>query len=137
MLVKWNPFGELTRFERNMRSLFDFDVNGWRPAIDVYEDKEKITLEAELPGVKQEDVDISIDNKVLTIKGEKKFDKKDKNKEYFRVERAEGTFVRSFTLPNDIVIDEIEAAYKNGILTVSIPKSPEKVPKKIKINSTA
>jgi len=135
MLVKWSPFNELTRFERNMRSLFDFDVTNWRPAVDVYEDKEKITLEAELPGVKQEDVDITVDSGILTIKGEKKLIKENKNKEYFRVERSEGTFVRSFTLPSMVEVEKIEATHKDGILTINIPKKPEKIPKQIKIKS--
>jgi len=138
MLAKWSPFPtELINFEKAVRSFFDAPIYGWRPAMDVYEDKETITLEAELPGVELKDVSVTVDDGILTVKGEKKFTRDTEKKSYFRVERAEGTFVRSFTLPLGVESEKIDASYNNGILVVQIPKKPEKIPRQVKIKNTA
>lgn len=128
MLMKWNPFDELTRFDNF------FNQQSFYPAVDVYEDVEKITIEAEVPGMGPEDVDITLDKNTLTIKGQRVV--KEKKKEYLRAERLSGTFTRAFTLPSSIDPNQIEASYNNGILTILITKKPEVVPKRIKIKST-
>jgi HSP20 family protein len=107
--------------------------SGWAPQIDVSHDDEKFTLEAELPGVDSEDVEINIEENVLTLKGEKKEMKKE-GKNYCRTERYLGSFIRSFTLPDIIDKEKVEATFDKGILTITIPKHPKQVPKKIKIS---
>lgn len=134
MLVRWNPFDELTRFERNFGRLFE--SQSFSPAVDVYEDKEKITVEVEVPGMTTEDVEITVDKNVLTLKGERVIEQKAEGKSYWRTERAGGTFVRSFTLPSSIEAEKIQASYDKGVLSVHIPKKPEVVPRKIEIKST-
>ena len=132
MLTKWKPFDDFLYINENFRNLFKA-----RPAVDVYEDKEKFTLEAELPGMSLKDISITLDNNILTIKGEKKFPNEVKGKDYFILERAEGSFTRSFTLPKNTDVDAIDASYKDGVLIVNIPKKPEKKPKEINIRSTS
>ena len=132
MLTKWKPFDDFLYINENFRNLFKA-----RPAVDVYEDKEKFTLEAELPGMSLKDISITFDNNILTIKGEKKFPNEVKGKDYFILERAEGSFTRSFTLPKNTDVDAIDASYKDGVLIVNIPKKPEKKPKEINIRSTS
>jgi HSP20 family protein len=135
MLTRWSPFLELTKFEKDVRDLLSFDGSFCRPSVDVYEDKEKITLEAELPGVEPGEVDITVDGNILSIKGEKSIKSEEKKKEYFRVERSSGSFMRSFTLPRSVDSDKISATYDKGILSIEIPKKPETVPKQIKIKT--
>jgi HSP20 family protein len=131
MLARWNPFNELVKFDRTFDDLFG--SVSWKPAVDVFEDKEKITVEAEIPGMDPKDVDISIDKNVLIIKGEKVLEEEKKKKDYFRTERSVGSFVRSFTLPSSVDAEKISASYDKGILTVLVPKKPEKVPRRIEI----
>ena len=132
MLVKWNPFDELTKFERDFSKLFNYSFS---PAVDVYEDVEKISVEAEVPGMGPENIDITLDKNILTIKGQRTIN--NSKRDYWRTERASGSFVRSFTLPSSIEPEKIQASYNNGILTIHIPKKPEVVPKKIEIKSTS
>jgi HSP20 family protein len=134
MLAKWSPFDELTRFERKFDRLFA--GHSFSPAVDVYEDKEKITVEAEVPGMEEKDVEITVDKNVLSIKGSRQLEKKADKKEYWRVERSSGSFVRSFTLPSSVETENIQASYNKGVLTIHIPKKPEVVPRKIEIKST-
>jgi HSP20 family protein len=134
MLVRWTPFGDVARLQQNLDSLFgtavtsgqDKVVRGFAPAVDVQEDAEKIELHADLPGVKQEDVEIQIDKGVLTIKGERKL-------VAGRGERNTGAFSRAFTLPDTIDVEKIAAALKDGVLTLTLPKRPEEKPRQIKI----
>lgn len=132
MLVKWNPFDELIKFDRDFNKLFNYSFS---PAMDVYEDVEKISVEAEVPGMGPENIDITLDKNILTIKGQRTIN--NSKREYLRAERTSGSFVRSFTLPSSIEPEKIQAAYNNGILTIHIPKKPEVVPKKIEIKSTS
>lgn len=126
MLSLWEPFGEIGRFQRDMERSFAGLRPGGRaefsPAVDVHEDKESIVVRAELPGVKREEIDVSVDGNVLTLKGERKFEKEEEGKRYHRVERAYGSFVRFFQLPTTVDSEKIEAKLADGILTLRIPK---------------
>jgi len=130
MLTKWNVFDDLL----DVRGLLD---TYWKPSTDIYEDKEKISLEVEIPGIDLKNININVDGNILIIKGQKKFTEKNKSKEYYKVERSEGSFVRSFSLPINVNVDKIEASYDKGVLTVNIPKKLESSTKIIEIkNST-
>jgi HSP20 family protein len=105
----------------------------WAPKVDVYEDSEALRIHAELPGVKKDDVKISVRDGMLTLRGERKFENEDKKENYYRLERSYGSFLRSFTLPNTVDADKIHAAMKDGVLELTIPKKPEAKPKEIKV----
>jgi HSP20 family protein len=137
-------FNDLRNLQDEMNRVFSFGfprvenreeiVRGaWQPSVDIVEGKEEIALEAELAGMNIEDVDVSIENNVITISGERKFEKKDESENYHRVERSYGTFTRSFTLPRNVVSDEAKADFKNGILRVTLPKKEEAKARKIEI----
>lgn len=129
MLVRWTPFNEMARLQQDLDSLFGATtrerVVGFTPAVDVVEDDQKFELYADLPGVKQEDLDIQVDKDVLTIRGERKLEKKG--------ERSSGAFSRSFTLPKHVDVEKIAASLKDGVLTLTLPKRPEAQPRQIKI----
>ncbi|HGJ64462.1 TPA: Hsp20/alpha crystallin family protein [bacterium] len=145
-LVRWKPGRELSNIREEMNRLFDdfFTVlperrrelleGEWLPSIDVAETDDNIVVKAELPGVNQNDVNITIVNDVLTLKGEKKEEKEIKKENYHRVERSYGSFQRTISLPTGVKADQAKANYKDGILTVTIPKTEEAKPKSIKIN---
>lgn len=133
MLAKWNPFNELVRFERDINSLFNF---GHDYPMDIYEDDEKITIEVELPGIDMKEVSITIDDKMMVISGEKKV-KKNNKKQYLKNERSEGVFKRAIILPSKADADKIDAVYKDGILTINVPKISKKYIKKIEIKGTS
>lgn len=99
--------------------------NGWSPQVNVSETDKELAVTAELPGVEEKDVEVTIDKGALTIKGEKKCEKEEKDKNYYRSERCFGSFMRSIELPKDVLSDKAEANFKNGVLTVKLPKSPE------------
>jgi HSP20 family protein len=105
----------------------------WTPAVDVTELEDRYELHAEVPGISEKDVHVSVTDNVLTLRGEKKHEKEEKNSRYHRVERSYGGFQRSFTLPSNLKADEIKATFKNGILTIAIPKSEKVKPKEIPI----
>lgn len=105
----------------------------WNPAIDIYETDESVTLNAELPGLTKNEVNISLEDNTLSLSGERKFEKKVEKENYHRIERAYGSFTRSFTLPSNVVTDKVEASFKNGVLTVVLPKSEDAKPRKIAI----
>ena len=143
-LAKWNPFRELediqnrlsSRFGRtSLRGLGDesMTVSEWTPLVDLAEDDKEYLIKAELPEVKKEDVKVTVENGVLTITGERKFEKEEENKKYHRIERAYGSFMRSFTLPQDAAGDKINAEFKDGVLKVHLPKSAEAKPKSIDV----
>jgi len=135
MLTRWNPFWEIGKFERDFCDLFSIPPKAtWAPRIDISEDDSRILIEAEIPGLAPEDVELVVEDGILTLKGKKSL-KKDQDKRSFLVsERASGSFTRSFTLPSSIEINEIRASYDKGMLIVEVPKKPPKIPKKIKIN---
>jgi HSP20 family protein len=137
MLSVWDPFADLNRIQREFeksyfgpRSRADF-----APPVDVHEDAESLVLRAELPGLRKEDVDISIDSNVLTLKGERKMEKEEPGRRYHRVERAYGTFLRQFQLSNNIDTSKINAQLTDGILTVRLAKREELKPRKIDVKS--
>jgi HSP20 family protein len=148
-IVRWEPFRDLVSIQERMNRLFDeaFRSNprangeddwalggSWAPAVDIYEQEGNIVLKAELPGVDAKNVDIHVENNVLTLRGERKFDHEVKRDNYHRVERAYGTFARSFTLPNVVDTERINAEYKDGVLRVTLPKKEEAKPKQISIS---
>jgi HSP20 family protein len=141
-IVRWEPARELASLEidRLNRMFTDFygeafSRSAWVPAVDIYEtDAHEVVLKAELPEVKREDISVTFENGVLTLKGERKFEQETKKENYHRVERQHGTFSRSFTLPNTVDPSRIGAAYKDGILTIRLPQREEAKPKQIDVN---
>lgn len=148
-IVRWEPFRDLVSIQERMNRLFDEAFRGnprangeddwalggsWAPAVDIYEQEGNIVLKAELPGVDAKNVDIHVENNVLTLRGERKFDHEVKRDNYHRVERTYGTFARSFTLPNVVDTERINAEYKDGVLRVTLPKKEEAKPKQISIS---
>lgn len=141
-VVKYDPFRELRSLQDEMTRLFsgvggvnreDTLRGGWNPSVDIYEGKDNLVIEAELPGMKREDFELSIENNVLTLSGERNFEKKTDGANYHRVERAYGTFTRSFTLPQTVTADGARAEFNNGILRVTLPKREETKARKIEI----
>ena len=141
-LVKWSPadlmvpdvldrmFNEMTK----SLNLLNPEVERiWSPNVDVSEDKDNYYVHVEVPGMKREDLHIDVENNVLVVKGEKKFEKKDEDLNYHRMERQYGTFERRFNLTDQIQVDKIEAAYDDGILTITLPKTEEIKPRDIEI----
>ena len=140
-MVRWEPARELASMEvdrlNRMFSNFyneQFGRSGWVPAVDIYEtDKHEIVLKAELPDIKREDIGITFENQVLTIRGERKLDEQINRDAYQRLERSYGTFSRSFTIPSTIDAASISASYKDGVLTVRLPQREEAKPKQIEV----
>ena len=137
-----DPFRELMEMQRNLSRFFGRGegeseaaaIGNWTPAVDIYEDESQYLLKVELPEVEKEDVKVGLENNVLSITGTRKFEHEDKRDNYHRVERAYGQFMRSFTLPNNVNPEGINAEYKNGILRLSIPKREEAKPKQIEVS---
>lgn len=132
-IIKWTPF--LEPFEEMERFMSDYTDKGFAPAVDVYETKDEVVVEAPLAGISPEDVEISIENDILTIKGETKKESEVDDKNYYRKEIRSGSFFRSVSLPSHVVSDKAEAESKEGMLKITIPKAPEAKPKTIKIKS--
>lgn len=140
-IVRWEPTRELATMEidRLNRMFSDFYNEtfgqGWVPAVDIFEtDEHEVVLKAELPDMKREDIHVSFENGVLTLRGERKLDSTVKRENYQRVERRYGNFSRSFTLPNTVDAGRISASYKEGVLTVRLPQREEAKPKQIAVN---
>jgi HSP20 family protein len=142
-LVRWTPFGELQtladRMNRLMGDAFR-TVEGegelgsaWYPVVDIYEKGDDLVLEAELPGLKKDELDVRVENNVLTLRGQRKREHETKENGYVRTERAYGTFTRSFTLPTTVAVDKINATYKDGVLTLTLPRAEEAKPKQIPV----
>ena len=112
----------------------DANLTTWAPAVDIYETEHELVVKADLPEIKTEELDIRVENNILTIRGERKFEKKVNEDNYLRVERTYGSFARSFSLANTVNTEAIKAEYNNGVLTLSIPKREEAKPKQIKVN---
>ena len=108
----------------------------WSPAVDIYETENELVLKADLPGFNENDIDVRVENNTLTVHGERKFDQTVKEENYLRVERSYGSFSRSFGLPNTVNTEAIKAEYKNGVLSVELPKRAESKPKQVKVNVT-
>lgn len=142
-VIKYDPFRELRSLHDEMNRLFsgstpdrgEFARGAWSPNVDIYEDKEHLFVEAELPGMQREDFEVSVENSVLTLKGERKFEKKTEGDNYHRVERSYGSFTRQFTLPQTITAEGAVADFENGVLKVSLPKREETKARKIEIKA--
>lgn len=145
-LTQWRPFREVSRLRRDMDRFWeDFFGAGRRglrplemefaPPVDVSETADKVVVKAEVPGMEAKDINISVSGDVLTIKGEKKSEKEEKDENYHMVERSYGTFSRSLALPATVNVDEIEAKYDKGVLTITAPKKAEAKPKAIEVKS--
>ncbi len=144
VLTRWTPFRELNSLQHQMNRLFEEQYGGGRdesllagafvPPVDIYEDEHGIQLKLEVPGVDEKDLDIKVENNTLTVSGERKFEKEEKEENFHRVERRYGSFSRSFTLPNTVSTDDIQANYENGVLKIRLAKRAEAKPKQIKVN---
>ena len=119
------------------RSSDESSITTWAPAVDIFETEHELVVKADLPDIKPEELDIRVENNILTIRGERKFEKKVNENNYLRVERSYGSFSRSFSLANTVNTEAIKAEYKNGVLTLTIPKREEAKPKQIKVNVEA
>jgi HSP20 family protein len=144
-IVRFEPFcgpsAAQNQFERFLREAFspvsgegEVSTRTWAPPVDIYENGDNLVLKAELPGVNPDDVEIRVEDNTLYLKGERKFEKEVKEQNYHRVERSYGSFTRSFSLPNSVDADKVAANYKDGVLTLTMPKKEEAKPKTIKIN---
>jgi HSP20 family protein len=143
-VVRWEPFRDLLTLQDRIKRAFEQtrgqhqtqaeeQLGTWAPAVDIYETEKEIVLKADLPGVSEKDVDIRVENNILTLRGERRFENEVKQDAYHRVERVYGTFARTFTLPNTLNPESIKASYENGVLLISMPKREEARPKQIKI----
>lgn len=146
-VIRWSdPFRELSTLQERMNRAFQDSLSrastpreeelytgSWAPPVDIFETKDKLVLKAELPGFKQEEIALRVENALLSIEGERKFEKESGDENYHRVERSYGKFVRTFSLPTTVDYEKIAASFENGILTVSLPKKEETKPKQIRI----
>ncbi len=132
--LAWPTFGRLASLQEELDRLFESPLTGWAPALDVQEDKDKFTIRAELPGLKREDIDVSLQDGALVISGERQSEKIEEGVEVHRQERFYGKFQRALTLPEPVAADKVKADYKDGVLTVTLPKTEEAKPKKIDVN---
>jgi len=145
-MIRWEPFRDLVSTQDRFNQLFNDTFarafgdqreaapRAWIPPVDIYETGDSLVLKAELPGINPDDVEISVEDSTLYLKGERKFEKEVKEEGLHRVERSYGTFTRSFALPNTIDADKVKAEYQNGILILTMPKREEAKPRSIKIN---
>jgi HSP20 family protein len=147
-ITRYDPFRDLKSLQDEVNRLFStnftrsFGDEGiargvWTPNVDIFENKDEIVLEAELPGMNREDFELTIENNVLTLRGERRFEKKDEADNYHRVERAYGAFTRSFTLPQTVSAENAAAEYKNGVLRVALRKREEVKARRIEIKGEA
>ncbi len=143
-ITRYDPFRDLRSLQDEVNRLFSANLprsfadegiarGAWMPNVDIYENKDQIVLEAELPGMNREDFELTIENNVLTLRGERRFEKKDEADNYHRVERAYGSFTRSFTLPQTVSSENATAEYKNGVLRVTLAKREEVKARRIEI----
>lgn len=129
----WEPFRRVAPFYADFDKLTNEAEGTWHPSVDISENENAFVLKAELPGVNREDINIDINNKTLTLKGEKKFEEKTEKENYVRVERSYGSFSRTFALSDKVDTENVKASYKDGVLEVTLPKREEAKPKEIKV----
>lgn len=141
-LVRWSPMREMMAMQEQMNRLMndtlgrpadEMDYGTWLPAVDLREEEHRFVLDVELPGMRKEDIEIHLENGILSVRGERRFEMQEKKENYHRIERAYGKFSRSFSLPTRVNAEGIAASYKDGLLEVSVPKAEESKPKKIAI----
>ena len=139
MITRIDPFRELAGFFENFADVSGMRGNGeltfgtFTPAVDVYEDEHNLVLKLEVPGMNEEDLKVSMENNSLTISGERKFEKEEKEENFHRIERRYGTFTRTFRLPNTVDAEKVEASYDKGLLKITLAKRAEAKPKAIKV----
>src|SRR5258708_12547120 len=145
-LTRWEPLREMEEFQNRLSTLFgrpsrrgngreEITLREWTMLADITENEKENHIKAELPDMKKEDVKVTVENGVLTISGERKFEKEEKKRKYHRVERGYGTFMRSFALPDDADFNKVNAEFKSGVLTVHVQKSEQPKPKQIDVTS--
>jgi HSP20 family protein len=144
-ITRWDPYREVVALQNRVNSLFR-DMSGeddpvaaasFVPAVDIYEDAQKVMLKLEVPGVDQKDLDVRVENHTLTVKGERKFDAEEKEQNFHRIERRYGSFYRAFTLPSTVDTESVAASYNAGVLKLELKKKPEAQPKQIPISVAA
>jgi HSP20 family protein len=145
-ITRWDPFRDVIALQNRVNSIFrDFNENGdapsttasFTPAVDVYEDPQKVVLKLEVPGIDEKDLDVRVENHTLTVKGERKFEKEEKEENFHRIERRYGSFYRAFTLPQTVDTENVQANYNAGVLKLELKKKAEAQPKQIKVNIAA
>jgi HSP20 family protein len=138
-LSHFDPLANLRLFEDAFTRLVNEPASNrpWSPSVDIYETENELVLKADLPDVDQKDIDVRVENQTLTIAGERKFEKKEDNKGFHRIERSYGNFVRSFAVPNSFDTEHIGAQYHNGVLSVTLPKKEAAKPRQIKVEVKA
>ena len=144
MIARWDPFRELNTITDRMNRLFQETygtqsreeglTSSFVPAVDIYEDEHNVTVKMEVPGIDQKDIDVRLENNTLTVRGERKFEKDEKEENFHRIERRYGSFYRAFTLPNTLDAEKVAADYDNGVLKIRLAKKAEAKPKQIKVN---
>ena len=143
IIRRWDPFRGSFALGTGFRPLFrGFEqpaepTGGFMPAVDIYEDAEKVVLKLEVPGIEEKDLDVHVEKNVLTVKGERKFEKEEKEENFRRIERHYGSFYRDFILPTTVDTETIDAKYNAGVLKLELKKKPEAQPKQIKVNVAA
>ncbi len=144
-ITRLQPFRGFSTLQDQVNRIFNQTVQNqgeesaltaWAPSVDIFETPNELVVKADLPDVDEKDIDVRVENNLLTIRGERKFDKSVSEDNYLRIERTYGTFSRSFSLPNTVNPESIRAEYKNGVLTVSLPKREESKPRQVKVNIT-
>jgi HSP20 family protein len=144
VLTRWDPYREFSSVQDRLNRLFNASFSEGRdeslatssfaPAVDVYEDEHNVTLKIEVPGIDEKDIDVRIENNTLTVHGERKFEKEEKEENYRRVERQYGSFTRTFSLPQTVDQENVQADYDKGVLKIKLSKKAEAKPKQIKVN---
>ncbi len=143
-ITRWEPLREFSTLQERMNRLFQqtygdtrdesLSTTSFAPAVDVYEDEHNFTLKIEVPGIEEKDLNVHVENNVLTVQGERKFEKEEKEENYRRIERQYGSFTRTFTLPNTVDAEKVPAHYDKGVLKIQLAKKAEAKPKQIKVN---
>lgn len=142
-ITRWDPFRNLSTLQEQVNRLFESNfpprsdnsaLTTWAPAVDIYETENELVIKADLPEISEKELDVRVENNMLTLRGERKFEEKVKEDNYLRIERTYGSFSRSFSLPNTVNTEAIKAEYKNGVLTVVLPKRAESKPKQVKVH---
>jgi len=142
---RWEPFREAVALQHRVNSLFralnegdeTLTTASFVPAVDIYEDAQKVVLKLEVPGIEEKDLDVRVENHTLTVKGERKFEAEEKEQNFHRIERRYGSFYRAFTLPSTVDTENVKAGYTAGVLKLELAKKAEAQPKQIKINVAA
>ena len=145
VIARWDPFREFSTLQDRMNRLFresygpegrdeSLSTSQFAPPVDVYEDEHNVVLKVEVPGIDEKDIDVRVENNVLTVHGERKVEKEEKEENFRRIERQYGSFTRTFTVPSTVDAESIQADYDKGILKIVLPKKAEAKPKSIKVN---